>query len=98
MESDTDSMPDANIFYFESDHLALRGNRDYTNMLRAIAVLQAQKVRVQQQIEELALAKARYMNEPELFLAKIKNNEELIGPNYFTIATVSKRKIFRLAT
>lgn len=97
MASDSESAEESNVFYFESDHLALRGNRDYTNMLRTIAVLEAQKIRVQQQIEELALAKKRYLEEPELFLAKIRNNEEIISPNYMTIANVSfeyfKKKI-----
>ena len=91
MESDNESVEDANLFYFESDHLALRGNRDYTNMLRTIAILEAQKIRVQQQIEELAEAKKRYLEEPELFLKKIRNNEEIISPNYFTIATVCEK-------
>lgn len=89
MESDTESVPEANVFYFESDHLALRGNKDYANMLRTIAVLEAQKIKVVQHIEELAMAKNRYLEEPELFLAKIKNNEEIISPNYMTITTVS---------
>ncbi|XP_065361269.1 ZZ-type zinc finger-containing protein 3 [Calliphora vicina] len=88
MESDGESVAEGNLFYFESDHLALRGNQDYTNMLRTIAVLEAQKIRAQQHIEELALAKKRYLEEPELFLAKIKNNEEIISPNYMTIATI----------
>ncbi|KAM7358009.1 ada2a-containing complex component 1 [Cochliomyia hominivorax] len=88
MSSDTESVEESNVFYFESDHLALRGNRDYTNMLRTIAVLEAQKIRVQQHIEELALAKNRYMEDPELFLRKIKNNEEIISPNYITIANI----------
>ncbi|XP_046808961.1 ZZ-type zinc finger-containing protein 3 [Lucilia cuprina] len=88
MESDNESLPESNVFYFESDHLALRGNRDYTNMLRTIAVLEAQKIRVQQHIEELALAKKRYLEDPELFLTKIKNNEEIISPNYMTIASI----------
>lgn len=33
--------PDA--FFFESDHLALRGNKDYQNLLRAFVLLNAQK-------------------------------------------------------
>uniref|UniRef100_A0A1A9X230 HTH myb-type domain-containing protein n=1 Tax=Glossina brevipalpis TaxID=37001 RepID=A0A1A9X230_9MUSC len=74
-----------NVFYFESDHLALRGNPDYTNMLRAISMLEAQKVRVHKQIEELALAKATYLGNPHLFLNKLKNGEEIIPPYQMTI-------------
>jgi hypothetical protein len=30
-------------FYFESDHLALKGNGDYLNLLKTIAVLESQR-------------------------------------------------------
>ncbi|XP_005180128.1 ZZ-type zinc finger-containing protein 3 [Musca domestica] len=87
-ESDAESVLDENVFYFESDHLALRGNRDYTNMLRTIAILEAQRVRVHQQMEELALAKKRYMDDPELFLKKIQSGEPIVAAEHLTIATL----------
>lgn len=87
-ESDAESVLDENVFYFESDHLALRGNRDYTNMLRTIAILEAQRMRVHQQMEELALAKKRYMDDPELFLKKIQSGEPIVAAEHLTIATV----------
>jgi hypothetical protein len=35
----------AGEFYFESDHLALKGNADYLNILKTIAILEAQRTR-----------------------------------------------------
>lgn len=32
-------------FYFESDHLALKGNGDYLNLLKTIAVLESQRTK-----------------------------------------------------
>jgi hypothetical protein len=32
-------------FYFESDHLALKGNVDYLNLLKTIAILEAQRTK-----------------------------------------------------
>lgn len=89
LNSENESVDDENVFYFESDHLALRGNRDYTNMLRTIAILQSQRIRVHQQIEELALAKKRYMDDPESFLKKIQSGEPIVSADHMlTIATV----------
>ncbi|XP_073836285.1 ZZ-type zinc finger-containing protein 3-like [Musca autumnalis] len=88
IENDAESVDAENVFYFESDHLALRGNRDYTNILRTIAVLESQRIRVHQQIEELALAKKRYMEDPELFLKKIQSGEPVVSAERLTIATI----------
>ena len=32
-------------FYFESEHLALKGNKDYLNLLKTISVLEAQRIK-----------------------------------------------------
>lgn len=34
-----------NLFYFESDHLALKGNKDYSDVLKTIFILEAQQSR-----------------------------------------------------
>lgn len=31
------------LFYFESDHLALKGNKDYSELLKTLFILQAQQ-------------------------------------------------------
>ena len=44
---DSDSAEeDSESYFFESDHMALRGNHDYQMMLRTIATLEAQRIQV----------------------------------------------------
>lgn len=46
-EEDSDTgEEESETYYFESDHLALKGNHDYQMMLRAIATLEAQRIQV----------------------------------------------------
>ena len=42
LDTDEDNKEIESAFYFESDHMALKGNRDYQNMLRAVVKLEAQ--------------------------------------------------------
>ncbi|XP_022219333.2 ZZ-type zinc finger-containing protein 3 [Drosophila obscura] len=87
MEELDDSAPeDENVFHFESEHLALRGNECYSSLLRTIAVLQAQRIRVHQQIEELEATRKMYLKNPQLLLDKLSSNEPLISDNYIAIA------------
>ncbi|KAH8409905.1 hypothetical protein KR009_000825 [Drosophila setifemur] len=81
-ESPTEDEDD--VFHFESEHLALRGNQCYANLLRSIAVLQAQRIQVHQQIEELEEARKAYLENPQLMLDKLRNNVPLISNNYTT--------------
>ncbi|XP_002019123.2 ZZ-type zinc finger-containing protein 3 [Drosophila persimilis] len=87
MEHLDDSAPeDEDVFHFESEHLALRGNECYSSILRTIAVLQAQRIRVHQQIDELEATRKIYLNNPQLLLDKLRSNEPLISDNYIVIA------------
>ncbi|XP_017041400.1 ZZ-type zinc finger-containing protein 3 [Drosophila ficusphila] len=79
---------DEDVFHFETEHLALRGNQCYANLLRTIAVLQAQRIRVHQQINELETSQKAYLENPQLMLEKLRNNDPLISENYLTIATL----------
>ena len=45
-ESDSPDDDDTGTYYFESDHVALKGNPDYQLMLRTVAVLEAQRIQV----------------------------------------------------
>lgn len=96
-EDHCDSDRDYEEFYFESDHLALRGNVDYTTMLRTIAVLQSQRIQVIKDIDILANAEKNALEKPEEFLQKIAKGEmdSLPGPiniiDVSIIYTVMKR-------
>ncbi|KAH8305377.1 hypothetical protein KR018_000084 [Drosophila ironensis] len=84
--NNSDNPEDEDVFNFESEHLALRGNPCYANLLRTIALLQAQKIRVHQNIEELEKSRNIYLEDPELLLDKLRRNEPLIEDNHITIA------------
>ena len=34
------------VFYFESDHLALKGNSDYYKLVKSVAVLESQRIKI----------------------------------------------------
>lgn len=87
-ESDSDCTSDTEEFFFESDHLAFRGNADYTAVLRTLAILQTQKIQAAKDIEKLAKAEKSALENPEEFIQKLSRGEmnELPGP--ITIAEV----------
>lgn len=37
---------DESVFYFESDHSALKGNSDYYKLVKSIAVLESQRIKI----------------------------------------------------
>ncbi|XP_017855344.2 ZZ-type zinc finger-containing protein 3 [Drosophila busckii] len=84
--NDTDD--DDDVFHFETEHLALRGNQCYTNLLRTIAMLQAQRIRVHQQIDELEQARSLYLEQPQLLLDRLRNNEPIISDNLITTVKI----------
>ncbi|EDV98911.1 GH13580 [Drosophila grimshawi] len=85
-EESDDNGDTEDVFHFETEHLALRGNQCYSKLLRTIAMLQAQRIRVHQQIGELERIRDLYLENPQLMLDKLRNNEPLIEANY--LATV----------
>ncbi|KAH8329113.1 hypothetical protein KR074_003888 [Drosophila pseudoananassae] len=89
LETQEDSSPeDDDVFQFETEHLALRGNESYANLLRTIAVLQAQRIRVHQHIEELEATRKVYLDNPQLLLDKLQNNEPLVSDNNIITAAL----------
>lgn len=77
-DADADDDPE---FFFESDHLALRGNPDYTAVLRTIAILQTQRIQVTKDIDRLASAKKAALDAPEEFIQQLAKGElKLPGP------------------
>lgn len=67
-----DSDPENDEFFFESDHLALRGNADYTAVLRTLAILQTQRMQVTRNIDQLAAAERRALDDPAAFVRQLK--------------------------
>lgn len=85
MEESSDA--ENSLFYFESDHLPLRGNEDYSALLKTLVILEAQRESVTKQIDELATQKNYYLQHPEEFLKKIKDGK-LETPPSIVVAEV----------
>lgn len=71
-----------NEFYFESDHLALKGNKDYSAFLKTIVILEAQRAQAVEDLDKLMSARARAIKDPISFVAQLQNGDlpELPGP------------------
>lgn len=71
-----------NEFYFESDHLALKGNKDYNAFLKTIVILEAQRVQAIEDLDKLMSVRAQALKDPILFVAQLQNGDlpELPGP------------------
>lgn len=71
-EMDYDNSDTDGEFAFETDHLALRGNKDYSDLLKYIVQLEAQKVKALKDIEDLADAQSKALDDPLLFVQDLK--------------------------
>lgn len=85
LEETNDTNDTENVFSFESDHLALRGNRDYSMILRTIAVLNAQKIQIHKDIEDIIKSRNKYLHDPSGFVNDIFE-DKFISPQYRCIA------------
>lgn len=79
-ERSTDS--EEGEFYFESDHLALKGNKDYAAVLKTIVILEAQRTQAITDLDKLLVARSEAMKDPISFVAQLQNGDlpELPGP------------------
>lgn len=92
MENNTESEDSdcgENEFYFESDHLALRGDPDYSAVLRTIAILQAQRIQVTKDIDKIAEAERVALADPEEFIGKLSKGESLNLPGPINVIEVN---------
>ena len=82
MDDIKNSEEDDDQFYFESDHLALRGNKDYTSLLKTIVILEAQRSQAIADLDKLMLYRSQAVKDPISFVAKLQNGDlpELPGP------------------
>lgn len=76
-EQSGEDLDDIGEFFFESDHLALRGNSDYRNMLKTLAVLEAQRVQVIQDIEKLIEVREEALADPIRFVERLQKKEDV---------------------
>lgn len=88
--SDDEYNSDGDEFYFESDHLALRGNSDYRSLLRTIVILEAQKIEAVKHIDQICEAHRIATSDPETFVTRLASGEKLNVPRPINIQNVSK--------
>lgn len=94
IDNDTSTFESDNEdFYFESDHLALRGNADYRAVLRAIVVLEAQKIEAGKHIDIIAAAAKKAMNNIDSFVQNLASGTKLDLPGPIDIENVRNASI-----
>ncbi|KAG5892894.1 hypothetical protein JTB14_006212 [Gonioctena quinquepunctata] len=65
------------LFFFESDHLALRGNKDYCEVLKTIVILSAQREKLIKDYDKILEVRRKVLENPQDILEKIQNGEDL---------------------
>ncbi|XP_061099730.1 ZZ-type zinc finger-containing protein 3 isoform X2 [Conger conger] len=63
---------DPDVYYFESDHLALKHNKDYQRLLQTISVLEAQRTQAILDLESLACHQREALRDPISFVEKLQ--------------------------
>ncbi|GLH12392.1 ZZ-type zinc finger-containing protein 3 [Gryllus bimaculatus] len=60
-------------FYFESDHVALKNNKDYRELLKTVAILEAQRYRALKDIDTIISLKKQVKENPIKFVEMLTN-------------------------
>ena len=80
-------LDDDQPFYFECDHLALKGNSDYLALMRALVHLEALKVQTVQDIDTLLSEQNEALRNPVEFLLKLRSGDVQL-PGRIKVPTV----------
>ncbi|XP_036610544.1 ZZ-type zinc finger-containing protein 3 isoform X2 [Trichosurus vulpecula] len=65
------------VYYFESDHVALKHNKDYQRLLQTIAVLEAQRTQAVQDLESLGRHQREALKNPIGFVEKLQKKTDI---------------------
>ncbi|XP_028918691.1 ZZ-type zinc finger-containing protein 3 isoform X1 [Ornithorhynchus anatinus] len=68
---------DPDVYYFESDHVALKHNKDYQRLLQTIAVLEAQRTQAVQDLESLGRHQREALKNPIGFVEKLQKKADI---------------------
>ncbi|KAF5280551.1 hypothetical protein FQR65_LT00302 [Abscondita terminalis] len=79
---------DDDLFYFESDHLALKGNKDYSEVLKSIFILDSQRIKAIKDYDTVAELHKNALKDPLAFVQKLKEGNDLGVPKLQIIADV----------
>lgn len=75
-------------FFFESDHLALRGNTDYMKVLQTIAILEAQRCQATKDIDKFVKLQRDALNDPDGFVKNLQQGGSIDSPAAISIVEV----------
>nr|XP_003223122.1 PREDICTED: ZZ-type zinc finger-containing protein 3 isoform X2 [Anolis carolinensis] len=76
---DEEEEPD--VYFFESDHMALKHNKDYQRLLQTIAVLEAQRTQAVQDLESLGRHQREALKDPIGFVESLQKKVDVGLPN-----------------
>lgn len=76
------------LFYFESDHLALKGNTDYSEVLKTIFILESQRAKAIQDYDKVVELHKEALKDPFAFVQKLKDGKSIGVPDLQIIADV----------
>ncbi|XP_055738390.1 ZZ-type zinc finger-containing protein 3-like isoform X1 [Salvelinus fontinalis] len=75
-----DEEEDPDVYYFESDHLTLKHNKDYQRLLHTVGVLEAQRTQSILDLERLARQQREALRDPVSFVEQLQKQVELDLP------------------
>ncbi|XP_053103916.1 ZZ-type zinc finger-containing protein 3 isoform X3 [Hemicordylus capensis] len=65
------------VYFFESDHVALKHNKDYQRLLQTIAVLEAQRTQAVQDLESLGRHQREALKDPIGFVERLQKKVDV---------------------
>jgi len=71
------------LYYFESDHVALKGNEDYCRLLRAFVLLESERTAALQDLDQLLEMQQKALRDPLEFASQLQHGRlttQLPGP------------------
>ena len=78
------------VFFFESDHTALKGNSDYQNLLKAVTLLESQRTQAINDLDRLIAKEKEALCDPVKFVQKLQQKSDLGIPTRLNVAAVPK--------
>lgn len=75
-------------FYFETDDLALKGNKDYRVLMKTLVTLEAQRVQAVKDLDQLILERKKARRDPIGFVGKLQNSQFPNFPQPQTLAEI----------
>ncbi|XP_074651883.1 ZZ-type zinc finger-containing protein 3-like [Tubulanus polymorphus] len=78
------------VYYFETDHCALQGNKDYQKLLKTLAILESQRIKALTDLEKLMDSEEAALKEPLVFVQRLQNKEDLGLPKPLFIPEIPK--------